>query len=327
MAVLKQERHVELVSTAAEAFVITSQMVSAAIPAELPHVNVFVISIIDVTDPKQDTLARVAMLADLSTIPIGRDPGIANPGPNGLEYLSATTVNIYGDLQTAIAAAQAIQDQVNTLILNWIAFDTTFSAPDPSAALYTFPRVDSSQKTALINAYAAVKQSRYQLGLGSTAASTAVTAAQAALTYKQSLVTQIGSIAGTAGTVSSNFGLVVAQFGALLSAGQGFYVDNTGSPAAPVFNGALNLAIGQQGAMSGFTATAAGLTSSIVTFVSARNADVTTASTALSAAQSAQISALATYTAAQAAEAAALQAVLAVCPDFAESSIPLVPSP
>ena len=325
MALLKQERHVELVSGAAEAYVITSQMVSAAIPSELPHVNVFVLSIADVTDPKQDTLARVAMISDLSEVPIGRDPGIANPGPNGLEYLSATTVNIYPDLQTAIAAAQALQDRVNALVLDWISFDTTFNAPDPSPAFYTFPSVNASQKTALINAYAVAKQSRYQLGLTNTAANTALTAAQADLTYKQLLVTQSTALSSLASATSSNINTVIPQFNALLAAGNSFYSSNTGGTGASLFLAALNIAAGQQAAMTSFPTNAAALTAFVASFIALRNTDATASSTALGAAQAAQITANQQFIAAQALEAAALQAVLAICPDFSTASVPLVP--
>ena len=103
MALLKQERHVELVTGANEAFVITTLMANASIPAQLPHLNVFVIAVADVDDPKQDSLARVARIADLTTLPIGRSAGIAAPGPtitqesadklHGLKLLSPEALN------------------------------------------------------------------------------------------------------------------------------------------------------------------------------------------------------------------------------------------
>lgn len=339
MAIFEQVRNVELVSGTAEAYVITSLMVSANIPVELPHVNVFVISIADPTDPKQDTLARVAMISDLSTLPIGRDNGIANPGPNGLEYLSASTVNSYPDLQTANEAATALQNRVNALVVSWMTFESEFSAPDPAPAYYTFPTVNPAQLQQLISVYTAAKQTRYQDQITAASAVTALAAAQADLTYKQSLVSGAQTVLADAQKVQLDVNAIVGQFsssvsqaGVLYAAGLIFYSNNTGGSGAAAFLTSLNLyGAAQATILSQVTISAQYITdaSLLITdatnYVNARLADVSTSSANLAAAQAAQITTAQTVTADLATEAAALAAVLAVCPDFDKTTIPYVP--
>lgn len=324
MAVFEQERHVELVSGANEAFVITSRMVSASIPAQLPHLSVFVLQVNDVDDPKQDTLARVARISDLTVVPIGRDAGIAAPGIEGTIYLSASTINVYDTLETANDAAVALQDRVNALIEAWISFRTEFNAPDPSPAQYTFPRVDASQKTALIAAYKAAKQDRYQKQLAKTEADAALGRAQVDYVYKTNLVAAAQAIAASATTTATGVNTVVGNFSTLLAAGNAFYAANPGGVGAATFQNALSNATLQQVAASSFPGDAAQTLTEASNYATARQTDATTAGVALTAAQSDQITKAQQLTSALATESAALSAVLAVCPDFDKHSIPFV---
>jgi hypothetical protein len=325
VAQLEQERHVELVSGASQSFVITSRLISATIPDELPHINVFVLAVTDVTDPKSDTLARVAMLADLTTLPIGRTAGIAAPGPNGIEFLTPIVTNSYSTLETANDAATAVQDRVGALINDWETFRTQFNAPDPTPAIITVPKVDVSQKQALIDAYAIAKQARYGAQIDKADADDALTRAQADFTYKSGLLTTVAAMLAEANVTQTNFTNVVSQFGALLTAGQAFYSLNSGGPGAGTFLAALNVALSQQGAMPGFLTVAAQLATDVLNYQTARTADANAASAALTAAQADQIAKTQTLASAQATETAALAAVLAVCPDFDKHSIPFVP--
>lgn len=325
MAVFEQERHVELVSGASEAFVITNRMVSAIIPVELPHLNVFVIAVANVGDPTQDTLARVAMLADLSTLPIGRDPGIASPGPNGIEYLSDSSTVSYPDLETANDAATAFQDRVNALIQDWITFRTQFNAPDPMPALYTFPSVDQSQLTILINAYAVAKQAGYVQLQVSNAATSTLLAAQADYSYKQNLVAAMSAIVADTTKVRNEFTTTVTQFGTLLIAGNTFYGANLSGTGAAAFASALGLATAQQTAMPGYLTDAQTAVTDSTAYQIARTNDATASSVALTAAQSDQTLQAQLLASANATTATALAAVYAVCPDFDPTTIPYVP--
>jgi hypothetical protein len=325
MAVFKQERHVELVPNTAEAFVITNIMFSATIPVQLPHLNIFVISVADPLDPKQDALARVANIADLSLVPIGRDAGIAAPGTSGIEFLSQTSTLRYDTLETANDAATAFQNRVNALIEGWITFRTEFNAPDPTPASYTFPTTDPSQKTALINAYTVAKQARYQAQVDKGDADDALARAQTDYTYKSGLIAGVTTILGDATRVQTDLNVVITNFTSLKVASNTFYAANPGGVGAAAFLVAITLAINELTASTGYQADAATAVTDATTYQSARQADAATASTALTAAQADQIAKAQALISIQATETAALAAVLAVCPDFDKHSIPFVP--
>lgn len=325
MAQLKQERHVELVPGAAESFVVTNELLSATIPDELPHLNPFVIAVAAVDDPTQDTLSRVANIADLSLTPIGRDAGVAAPGANGIEFLSQTSTSRYTTLETANDAATAFQDRVNALITSWIVFHTEFNAPDPTPAIYTLPRVDPSQLTALINAYAAAKQAGYTQSQVKSAADAVLTAAQGDFSYKSGLLPPLSTILTNSTKVQGDLAAVISQFGTLLSAGNVFYAANTGGPGASTFAAALALAVTQQTAMPGYNGDAGTLIASVSAYQTVRQNDLTASSTSLAAAQANQIVQAQVLIAANALTAAALAAVIAVCPDFDPTTIPYVP--
>jgi hypothetical protein len=325
MAVFKQERHVELVPGAEEAFVITNIMFSAVIPDQLPHLDVFVMLVADEEDPKQDTLARVANIADLTLLPIGRDAGIAAPGPNGIEYLTPTCTVSYTTLETANDAATAFVDRVNALIEAWIEFRTDFNAPDPTPASYVLPQVDPSQKEALIAAYAAAKQAGYTQLQVKNEADAELVRANADYVYKTSLLTGIVTVYTDALKVQGNLATVITQFGTLLTAGNTFYSNNTGGVGAAAFLSALGVAAAAQAAMPGYNVDASTLVADATAYQTARQNDITTSGTNLATAQADQITQAQALTAADALTATALAAVLAVCPDFDATTIPYVP--
>lgn len=328
MAVLSQERHVELVSGTDEAFVVTSLMVSATMPDQLPHLNVFVMLVNDVDDPKQDTLARVARIADLTTIPIGRDAGIATPTANGMEYLSASSTNVYETLETANDAATAIRDRVNALMNAWIDFRTNFQAEDPSPAVYVLPYGNTDQATTLIEAYKTAKQDRYQKQLAKTEADAALARAQAAYTDAQNLVADLTDILSGATINQGEVQALINGLTPLITASNTFLAAASGTPPSSAekttFQAAITAATAVQTTSTGYVADATTLTGLITAYQSARVTDASTAATALTTAQADQITKAQQLTSAQAIEAAALAAVLAVCPDFDKHSIPFV---
>lgn len=324
MARLEQERHVELVSGAAEAFIVTSRMVSAAIPDQLPHLNVFVIQVNDVDDPKQDTLARVARISDLSLVPIGRDAGIAAPSIEGILYLSASSTNTYDTLETGNDAATAFQDRVNALVEAWITFRTKFYAPDPSPASYVFPRVDATQKEALIAAYKTAKQDRYQKQLAKTEADAALARAQADFTYRNGLVAAATTIIDAATKVAADIGVSGSDFLVLFAASQSFYGLNPAGTGNAAIAAALVTATNAQTAAGSFPVDAAQAVSIATSYRDARQSDADIAAAALTAAQADQLAKTQSRTSALSTESAALAAVRAVCPDFDKHSIPFV---
>jgi hypothetical protein len=324
MATFKQTRDIELVAGANQLFVIQNEMAAAAIPSELPNLSVFVLNVVDVLDPKQDTLARVATIADLTLIPEGRDPGIAAPGPDGIQFLSASWTATYETLETALDAAQAFRDRVNKLIVDWQSFRTDFNAPSPTPAVYTFPATDTSPKTTLIAAYKVAKQDRYQKQQAKIAADNALVAAQADATYKQGLVSSIAPIASAAVVNQSEMALVAGFLSTLQAAGTTFAGANPGGVGLAAFQSALTLAASQGALAVAFGADAGTLLALVTTYQSARQGESVTATSAATAAVLDQIAKAQALAAAVALETAALNAVLAICPDFDKHSIPFV---
>jgi len=203
MAVFEQERHVELRDGETEVYVITSTLVSYLVD-ELPHPDVFVINIATREDPKDDTLVRVATVADLTDLPRGRDAGLASADNVGILYLINTWRLEYGTLDEGIAAAGVIKDRVNALITSWQTFDDEFSAPSPTPASYTLPSPDLSSLCALVEAYKVAKQDRYQKELTQATAANTRTAANTDYIYKYGLVTNIQPLKLLSDSVSSS---------------------------------------------------------------------------------------------------------------------------
>jgi len=320
----KQARHVEIVAGGTQSFVIENEVLSADIPADLPTLGVFVINVVDITDPKQDTLARVATVADLTTLPEGRDPGIAAPGPDGVQYLSASWIATYDTLETALSAAQAFRDRVNALGTAWASFSTDFNAPEPTPAIYEFPATDTSAKTTLILAYKTAKQDRYQKQLAKSAADTTLAAAQADQTYKQALLNAIIPIASASTVNQTEMSALAGYLSALQAAGTTFATANPSGTGLSTFQAALALAATQGGFATAYVSDAGSLATAVGTYQASRQGDVSAASTAVSTALADQSAKLQAFTAAQALEASTLAAVLAICPDFDKHSIPFV---
>lgn len=322
MAILEQERHVEIVSGAAERFVITSRMVSATIPAQLPHLNIFVLTVVDRSDATDDTFARVARVSDLSLLPIGRDSALVTTG----EYLANSVTLSYTTLNDGLLAATALKDRVNKLIQDWIAFSADFSSPDPSPTQYTLPVGDPSQKTALITAYKVAKQSRYQKSLDKTAADAALTAALADFTYKQGLISDVTGLADATVSNESAFTSAAAAYVTLSDAGTVFIAAAScaSTPDKTTFQAALTVAASTATLLANNVADAGSLTTAAASFKTDRIADRDAASTAITSTTANQLLKAQTLTSALATEASALAAVLVVCPDFDSSSIPLL---
>lgn len=325
MAQLQQERHSEYVSGTAEQFVVTNLMLSASIPSELPHLNVFVMTINDRTSAKPDTLARVARISDLSNLPIGRDAALAAKAGVGLEYLSSTVRVAYPTLDEAETAATSFVDRVSALVTSWQSFQTKFNAPSPTPAVITIPSAAMDQLQALINAYAAAKQARYTAQTTKATADAAVTSAQSAVTAAQAAVTSVQGFLTSANTVKTEMSTLSSAFNTLKSAGDTVLPSVPAGAAYNTFQAALVTAGTQQTVDSGYVTDANNAWSALNTYLGTLNTNLTNANAALTTAQANQITAAQTLTSDQATETAALNAVLAVCPDFDSHTVPLVP--
>lgn len=328
MAILSQERHSEFASGTAELFVITNTMVSASIPAQLPHLFVFVLKIVTRDDPKDDALARVARISDLTTLPHGRTAGLASAAGTGVEYLAVSAKVTYATLTEALDAKTAIKDRVNALINDWINFQANFNAPDPTPDNITLPTGDPSQLTALISVYRAAKEDRYTKSQDKLTADATLVRANSTYTNASAAVAATQGFVSVATTLNTEMTTVSAAFSTLKSAGDTFL--GLASCAAPgdktTFQTALNVGAAQTVANVGYQGNAAANLGALTTYL---NSTLITAQSAaqaaLTAAQADDTTKTQAYTSALATESAALAAVIAICPDFQSTSVCTVP--
>jgi len=304
-------------------------MISAVFPTELPHLFVFVLTLVTRNDPKDDSLARVARIADLTTLPIGREAALASSTGTGIEYLEPTAVTKYTTLTEAIDAQTAIKDRVNALINDWISFNATFNAPDPTPDNITLPTVDLSQKDALIAAYKLAKETRYTDGLLAATAATDLSDAQSLYTLLQADVTTIAGLQTTATQLLADFSNAQIAYETLYNAGTVYIAAasssscaSTFAAATTTFQAAVSYAQGTYDPI--LTAQLAIFTTfvgSIASFYSAKSASSTAAAADVQSKTTANTVAQQTYADDLVTEAAALAAVVAICPDFLASSV------
>jgi hypothetical protein len=96
--------------------------------------NIFVHQIVNSVDPKSDTFLRVANVADLTTLSLGRETAV---GLNQTLYLSTNFTVVYDDIATASSAKLLIQQRVDNLIADWHTYNEQFLAPLTSPPDYS----------------------------------------------------------------------------------------------------------------------------------------------------------------------------------------------
>ena len=321
---LNQVRVPEYVDNVLARFDVTSTITAAG---ELPHIYVFVMKVADRVNAKADVFQRVARVADMTTLPQGRDAGLAaNPSGVGFEYLSATVMLAFADLATALSGAQAIVDRVNYLIEQWVSYNTTFQASGIGVNI-PLPTTTLLAKQALINAYSVAKKARYSAQTSRDNAKATLDAANSTLTNLQVQVAQIQKFYQDLTTLDG----AVTRTAEMQAALTAFQTLRTACnpPLAALPAGATHDTF--QAAMSDAdTAIATATTGAanhatyqgtINTYLGTVQASRNTAQTAVNTATTAYTQAQQSFLDATAAETAALNAVLAVAPDFDSTTV------
>jgi hypothetical protein len=308
--------------------------------------EVFVHSIVDSTDPKQDKFLRVANIHDLTTVVRGRDNALL---ASQSTYLALAFTVEFNDVTTAAAAKLVVQTRVDALIADWIKYTTEFLVPTdfpmpaPEATLVVAAK--AAYKTAATNS--ATKEAA--LVTANAASAEAVAAAgRASASYVAALTAsnQCNQLSQNAVSMKAAEDAFRAAMNVFKSAEDGFQAQATAftvvAAAEPTPSPALVSAVatfqGQTAANTSVLTNAAtaltaelqngkpvldALVTSIAGQCAAHTAAVTAAATAKATAdgtvattQTAQAQAQAAATAAATAQAAALAAVLLVCADF-----------
>jgi len=301
-------------------------MTGAIIPGQLPHLGVFVMRIITRDDPQDDTFQRVARIADLSELPLGRDEGLDSDDGVDIDYLASIVVLNYDTLSEAKLAYVAIKDRVNALVTDWVDYMLNFDAPIISPEIFTLPDVDDSQFEVLAATYKIAKQDRYQKNLLKLEADAVLTRATADYNYKRAREVELDSMVAKGIIVDADMSAASSFHAALLSEGTTFLAAAACAAAGDKadFQDALNTGTNETSILAAYDVDVATLTGLINGYDAARVVEVAAASAALATAQADQIAKAQAYTTAQTTETTALAAVIAVCPDFEKNSIPFV---
>lgn len=168
---------------------VTTQVTSAG---DLPHLDLFVATIVDPADPKADVLARVATphefrqetdgifvkvsstdmrtiagdpfariasVNDLTNLPRDRATAVAHSLSN---FLTSTVTLLFDSATTAEAAYRTILDRLSQLVIDFRAFRARFytSSTPPFYAQYTLPVTGQSVESLLIDTYRTTRTAR-----------------------------------------------------------------------------------------------------------------------------------------------------------------------
>lgn len=283
--------------------------------------EIFVHSIVDAVDPKQDKFLRVANIHDLTTITRGRDRAL-----DALQttYLALSFTVDFNDVTTAAAGKQVVQTRVDALIDDWIKYTTQFLVPVD----FPMPAPEATLVVAAKAAYKKAAATRVEKEAALVTANAASTEAVAAA--KRASTDYVAALArvNECNTVTANANALQLAYTTYRNTMNGFVGVVETTSAVPGINATVDAAFpGAKAAKNGELANVQALLTLVVGQISAtctaEAAAVTAAATAKATAdgtvattQTAQAQAQAAATAAATAQAAALAAVLVVCSDF-----------
>jgi hypothetical protein len=185
--VTRQTRRSVTLSDGSVRFEVTTEIIDRG---DLPFPHLFVVTINDNLDPKDDVLARIATPVDIRQADpsapiyvkvvstdltrIGTDTFAKIASANDLtrlprdrvtaqragltQYLTTAVALLYDNVTTADAAAKQIVDRLSTLVTEWRSFNTNF-ATNPYQD-YQLPQVGISVESQRIAVYTAAKNAR-----------------------------------------------------------------------------------------------------------------------------------------------------------------------
>jgi len=171
---------------------------------DLPDKSLFVMMVVDREDPKTDTFARVATVADLGPVPpIGDGLSVDRPTalllipePDTAYYRINLATFIYTDLATAVAAQDVLKTRLDELVTDWQTYLNQFLADGSVKPIDVIdhPRYTQDAYTALVQSYVTAVQTEVTAKLTVDTAKAAYDAAVAAAALAQTAVTQAQGI-------------------------------------------------------------------------------------------------------------------------------------
>lgn len=120
---------------------------------DLPDTRIFVKEIVDPQDPLLDEFTRVATVADIEELQPNRDDALA---ANEDYWRDDGAVVRFTKVDVAVAAAETLEDRVNTLVEDYVEYKTEFETASEEKSYPTVdPTVVEQAKTAYATAVAA----------------------------------------------------------------------------------------------------------------------------------------------------------------------------
>ncbi len=155
-----QKRIAQLSTSESAEYVVDTYMEDAG--TYLTDLGVFLMEILDTNDPNRDTLARVSTIADYTEFGTDRITAVAN---NQRFYRSSAASVVYDSIEVALAAAQMIEGNVNTLVTDFETYLTDFdtsaiAGPPAQYEALSWPMTTDTEKERLVAEYTAAKQNR-----------------------------------------------------------------------------------------------------------------------------------------------------------------------
>lgn len=298
------------------------------VSGDLPHRYVFVARTTNRLDPKADLFQRVANLADLTTLPLGRDAALLSSASQTITYLAATWTFQQSDLVTAVAAKEALEVRLSQLIRDWVTYSDAFRA-DPVPLVMLLPVSEQEILEAAVDVYRAAKQGRRarqdvltQNIFARLRADVTLADAEARLLLGQNLYAN-GVTGDGAGTRTAEMTAAASALSSLIAAGLNYLTASTCAAALDRSVFSANISVAQVSSAAASTGVV-----NHATYEAAVKTARDDALVARDAAQAADTAALAAerqasdaVAAAVAAEAQALAAVLVLCPNFDASTV------
>jgi hypothetical protein len=122
--------------------------ISVVDKGDLPSDKIFVISINDETDSKEDTFARVATIADFTEVQENRSDAIDD---DEVLYRTNAFVLYYDNLETAINAQTVLKERIDELVNNYEDYQEDFETVVAEVTVH--PQVGESTFDAAVTAY------------------------------------------------------------------------------------------------------------------------------------------------------------------------------
>lgn len=152
-------------------------------PGALPTTAIFVYTVNKADAPASDTFSRVASVADLDQLSVGRDAALA---AGGTEYLRSGNQLQYTDINIAKQAKEMFTSRINDLINTWTTYRDSFQ--EYNGQIRYFPTVDPNYEAQLKQNYVDARTARLALEVEVSDQQNVVDAAKTSVNSAQSLI-------------------------------------------------------------------------------------------------------------------------------------------